>query len=86
MNWLRTSGGNWFRTITMTMKKDKLGFSAESIATLFRAVNRGPSHRQMNGGKLVMQLETDIVVKYRWPWLMSSALAWQLSKLICSNN
>jgi len=64
VNWLRTSGGNWFRTITMTMKKDKLGFSAESIATLFRVVNCGPSHRQMSGGKLVMQLETDIVVKY----------------------
>ena len=40
------------------------------------AVKCGQSCMQMNGGKLVMHPETDVVVNFHWPHLMSPTLAW----------
>ena len=41
---------------------------------------------QMNGWKLVMQLETETGSELLLTHLMSFTLAWQLSKLVWSNN
>ena len=63
-------------------EKSKSEFSALSFTT----VKCGQYCMQMNGRKLVMCLETDVLLNYHWHHSVSPTPAWKLSKLICSNN
>ena len=77
--WELVEGRNWFITVKTKKKKKKkkkAEFSALSFVTLCWAVKCGQSCMQMNGGKLVMHPETDVVVNFHWPHLMSPTLAW----------
>ena len=76
------SGSNWFRTIILTMKKQKTLFSAlSSIMNLILSCKMWsvPQHMQMSSGKLVLQSETDVgnelLLRYYWPRLMLLTLA-----------
>ena len=90
---LRASGRNWFRTsmtttktTTRRTKTKKSRFSALSSATLCRAVKYDRSRVQMNGGKVVMQPETDVGSELSLTSSIIATLALQLSKLTRSNN
>ena len=88
VNRFRTSGRNWFRTIIRTMKKKQVRVFCIVFwdVTLSCAQNVVSPACKWMVGKQVMWLETDQTVNYHWPHSMSPTLAWQLSKLTCSND